>query len=150
MAKRKKSRKTSRRRRRTGAIGGGGMITQALGIIGGAIAGNLVQNKLLANVTAVPEAAKSAGVVALGVFFPKIVKGELGKALGNGMIAAGGVQLAKSVLPAGMIGATDSIEFPVMVGEVPDNLSVIAGSDDVMAGDDLSVLAGMEDDEDGY
>jgi hypothetical protein len=150
MAKRKKSRKTSRRRRRIGAIGGGGMITQALGIIGGAIAGNLVQNKLLANVTAVPEAAKSAGVVALGVFFPKIVKGELGKALGNGMIAAGGVQLAKSVLPAGMIGATDSIEFPVMVGEVPDNLSVIAGSDDVMAGDDLSVLAGMEDDEDGY
>jgi hypothetical protein len=150
MAKRKKSRKTSRRRRRIGAIGGGGMITQALGIIGGAIAGNLVQNKLLANVTAVPEAAKSAGVVALGVFFPKIVKGELGKALGNGMIAAGGIQLAKSVLPAGMIGATDSIEFPVMVGEVPDNLSVIAGGDDVMAGDDLSVLAGMEDDEDGY
>lgn len=152
MAKRKKSRKTSRRRsRRMGAIGGGGMITQALGIIGGAIAGNIVQNKLLANVTAIPEAAKSAGVVALGVFFPKIVKGDLGKALGNGMIAAGGIQLAKSVLPAGMIGATDSIEFPVMVGEVPDNLSVIAGGDDVMAGDDLSVLAGMDEDEDdGY
>jgi len=148
MAKRKKSRKSYRRRsRRVGAIGGGGIVTQALGIIGGAIAGNLVQNKLLANVTMIPDAAKSAGVVVLGAFFPKIVKGDLGKALGNGMIAAGGLQLAKSVLPAGMIGATDTIDFPVVVGEVPDNLSVIAGGDDVMAGDDLSVLAGMEDDE---
>lgn len=147
MAKRKKSRKSYRRRsRRIGAVGGG-MVTQALGIIGGAIAGNLVQTKLLGNVTAIPEAAKSAGVVALGIFFPKLVKGDLGKALGNGMIAAGGVQLAKSVLPAGMIGAADSIDFPVMVGEIPDNLSVIAGDDDVMAGDDLSVLAGMSDDD---
>lgn len=149
MAKKKKSRKSYRRRsRRMGAIGGGGMITQAAGIIGGAIAGNLVQNKLLANVTAIPDAAKSAVVVALGVFFPRIVKGEIGKALGNGMIAAGGVQLAKSVLPAGMIGAMDTIDFPVVVGEVPDNLSVIAGADDVMAGDDLSVLAGMDDSDD--
>lgn len=151
MAKRKKSRKSrSRKSRRVGAVGMGSAITQALGIVGGAIAGNLVQNKLLANVTAIPDAAKSAGVVALGIFFPKIVKGDFGKALGNGMIAAGGIQLAKSVLPAGMIGATDTIEFPVMVGEVPDNLSVIAGGDDVMAGDDLSVLAGFEDDDSDY
>jgi hypothetical protein len=38
------------------------------------------------------------------------------------------------------------IEFPVTVGEVPDNISVIAG-DQVMAGDDLSVMAGMDEDE---
>jgi hypothetical protein len=148
--KRRKKSSYRRRSRRLGAVGMGGQLTQALGIIGGAIAGNLVQNKLLANVTAIPDAAKSAVVVAAGIFFPKVVKGDLGKALGNGMIAAGGVNLAKSVLPAGMIGYTDTIDFPVSVGEVPDNLSVIAGGDDVMAGDDLSVLAGMDEDEGDY
>jgi hypothetical protein len=148
--KRRKKSSYRRRSRRMGAVGMGGQLTQALGIIGGAIAGNLVQNKLLGNVTAIPEAAKSAVVVAAGIFFPKVVKGDLGKALGNGMIAAGGIQLAKSVLPAGLIGAMDTIDFPVSVGEVPDNLSVIAGGDDVMAGDDLSVLAGMDEDEGDY
>jgi hypothetical protein len=42
-------------------------------------------------------------------------------------------------------GTEDMIEFPVSVGEVADNLSVIAGDYDVMAGDDLSVIAGEED-----
>jgi hypothetical protein len=41
----------------------------------------------------------------------------------------------------------DTMTFPVTVGEIPDNISVIAGDDSVMAGDDLSVLAGMEEDE---
>ena len=45
----------------------------------------------------------------------------------------------------------DTIDFPMEVGEVEDGISVIAG-DDVMAGDDLQVLAGFEDgdDDDGY
>lgn len=61
------------------------------------------------------------------------------------MIAAGGAGLVGSFIPA--LGAIDdTMEFPVTVGEVPDNISVIAG-DEVLAGDDLSVLAGIEDDE---
>jgi hypothetical protein len=81
---------------------------------------------------------------------PKVLKSELGRAIGNGMIASGAVGLAGSFLPA-IAGTDDMIEFPVSVGEVQDNLSVIAGDYDgssVMAGDDLSVLAG--DDEDMY
>ena len=149
MAKRRK--KTSRRRttrRRMGAMGGAN-IQAALGIIAGAVAGRLVAKKLLPNVD---ERIKNAGVVVLGAaVFPRLIKGELGKAIGNGMIAAGGAGLVGSFIPA--LGAMDdTMMFPVTVGEVPDNLSVIAGDDQVMAGDDLSVLAGMdtEDYEDNY
>jgi len=146
MAKRRK--KTSRRkgsRRRIGAMGGAN-IQAALGIIAGAVAGRLVAKKLLPNVD---ERIKNAGVVVLGAaVFPRLVKGELGKAIGNGMIAAGGAGLIGSFVPA--LGAMDdTMEFPVTVGEVPDNLSVIAG-DQVMAGDDLSVMAGMDNEDEEY
>lgn len=141
----RKKRKTSRRRssrRRMGAVGKGN-IQAALGIIAGAVAGRLVAKKLLPNVD---ERIKNAGVVVLGsMVFPRIIKGELGKAIGNGMIAAGGAGLVGSFVPA-LGAAEDTMEFPVTVGEVPDNLSVIAG-DEVMAGDDLSVMAGMDDEE---
>ena len=147
MAKRRK--KTSRRkgsRRRMGAMGGAN-IQAALGIIAGAVAGRLVAKKLLPNVD---ERIKNAGVVVLGAaVFPRLIKGELGKAIGNGMIAAGGAGLVGSFVPA--LGAIDdTMMFPVTVGEVPDNLSVIAGDDQVLAGDDLSVMAGMESDSDDY
>lgn len=143
MARRK--RKTSRRkssRRRMGAVGKAN-IQATLGIIAGAIAGRLVAKKLLPNVD---ERIKNAGVVVLGTaVFPRLIKGELGKAIGNGMVAAGGAGLVGSFIPA-LGQADDMIEFPVTVGEVPDNISVIAG-DQVMAGDDLSVMAGMDEDE---
>lgn len=143
MARRK--RKTSRRkssRRRMGAVGKAN-IQATLGIIAGAIAGRLVAKKLLPNVD---ERIKNAGVVVLGAaVFPRLIKGELGKAIGNGMVASGGAGLVGAFIPA--LGQVDDMmEFPVTVGEVPDNLSVIAG-DEVMAGDDLSVMAGMDDDE---
>jgi len=146
MAKRRK--KTSRRRttrRRMGAMGGAN-IQAALGIIAGAVAGRLVAKKLLPNVD---ERIKNAGVVVLGAaVFPRLIKGELGKAIGNGMIAAGGAGLVGSFVPA--LGAIDdTMMFPVTVGEVPDNLSVIAG-DQVMAGDDLSVMAGMDTEDEEY
>ena len=143
MARRK--RKTSRRkssRRRMGAVGKAN-IQATLGIIAGAIAGRLVAKKLLPNVD---ERIKNAGVVVLGAaVFPNLNKGELGKAIGNGMVAVGGAGLVGSFIPA-LGQADDMIEFPVTVGEVPDNISVIAG-DQVMAGDDLSVMAGMDEDE---
>lgn len=140
MARRK--RKTSRRRgrgRRMGAAGG--MLTSALGVIAGAVAGRLVAKKLLPNVD---ERIKNAGVIVLGAaVFPRFIKGDLGKAVGAGMIAAGGSGLVGTFIPA--IGAMDdTMQIPMTVGEVQDNLSVIAG-DEVMAGDNLSVLAGYED-----
>lgn len=141
MARRK--RKTHHRRRGHGRRMGaaGGMLTSALGVIAGAVAGRLVAKKFL---PAVDERIKNAGVIVLGAaVFPRIIKGDLGKAVGAGMIAAGGSGLVGTFIPA--IGAMDdTMQIPMTVGEVPDNLSVIAG-DEVMAGDNLAVLAGYED-----
>lgn len=142
MAKKRKK-ASGRRRRRIGAIGKGAGIQSILGIVGGAVAAKYVTAKLLPNVDS---KIKNAGVIALGAFvMPRVLKGELGKALGNGMVAVGGANLVSEFLPG--IGAMETIEFPVQVGEVPDNISVIAGDDAVMAGDDLSVMAGMDDEE---
>lgn len=147
MAKRKKHAKKSHKRRRShmGAVPKNA-VTTILGITAGAIVGRMVAKKVLPNVD---EKIKNAGVVVIGaVVMPKLLKSDLGRAIGNGMIASGGIGLAGSFLPA-IAGTEDMIEFPVTVGEIEDNLSVIAGDyDGVMAGDDLSVIAG--DDEDDY
>ena len=144
MARRK--RKSTRRRRSGRRMGSpAGMLQSAIGIIAGAVVGKLVAKRLL---PAVDERIKNAGVVVLGAaVFPRLIKGDLGKSIGAGMIAAGGSGLVGSFIPA--IGAMDdTMEFPMTVGEVPDNLSVIAGNDTVLAGDDLSVLAGFDEEED--
>jgi len=143
MAKRRKKAHTKRRRSRVGAVPKGSIMA-SVGLIAGAVAGRLVAKKVLPNVD---EKIKNVGVVAVGFLLPKFMKNELGKSIGNGMIAAGGLGLAGSFLPA-IAGVDDMIEFPVQVSGIDDNLSVIAG-DDVMAGDDgLSVLAGIGDDYD--
>jgi hypothetical protein len=124
-----------------GAVGKAN-IQAALGIIAGAVLGK----KVAGFIPVGDERIKNAAVLGIGLAFPMILKGELGKAIGNGMIAAGGAGLVGGLIPA-LGQMDDTMTFPVTVGEIPDNISVIAGSDDVMAGDDLSVLAGMEEDE---
>lgn len=145
MARRRKSTKRrSGRRRRMGAVGKAN-ITAALGIIAGAVIGK----KVAGFIPVSDERIKNAAVLGIGLAFPMILKGDMGKAIGNGMIAAGGAGLVGNLVPA--LGAMDdTMTFPVTVGEVPDNISVIAGSDDVMAGDDLSVLAGYGEEGDEY
>ncbi len=143
MAKKRKKSTTKRRRSRVGAVPKGSIMS-SVGLIAGAVAGRLVAKKVLPNID---EKIKNVGVVAVGFLFPKLMKSEMGKSIGNGMIAAGGLGLVGSFLPA-LAGVDDMIEFPVQVSGIDDGLSVIAG-DDVMAGDDtLSVLAGMGDDYD--
>lgn len=141
MARRRKSTKR-RGRRRMGAVGRRANFAAALGIIAGAVIGK----KVAGFIPVQDERIKNAAVLGIGLAFPMILKGDMGKSIGNGMIAAGGAGLVGNLVPA--LGAMDdTMTFPVTVGEVPDNISVIAGSDDVMAGDDLSVLAGYEEDE---
>ena len=141
MARRRKSTKRRTSRRRMGAVGKANF-QAALGIIAGAVIGK----KVAGFIPVGDERIKNAAVLGSGLAFPMILKGELGKAIGNGMIAAGGAGLVGGLIPA-LGQMDDTMTFPVTVGEIPDNISVIAGSDDVMAGDDLSVLAGMEEDE---
>lgn len=141
MARRRKSTKR-RSRRRMGAIGKKANITAALGIIAGAVIGK----KVAGFIPVGDERIKNAAVVGIGLAFPMILKGDMGKAIGNGMIAAGGAGLVGQLVPA-LGQMDDTMTFPVTVGEVPDNISVIAGDDSVMAGDDLSVLAGYDEDD---
>jgi hypothetical protein len=125
-----------------GAIGKKANITAALGIIAGAVIGK----KVAGFIPVADDRIKNAAVLGIGLAFPMILKGDLGKSIGNGMIAAGGAGLVGQLVP-GLGQMDDTMTFPVTVGEVPDNISVIAGDDDVMAGDDLSVLAGYSEDE---
>ena len=141
MARRRKSTKRRTTRRRMGAVGKAN-IQAALGIIAGAVIGK----KVAGFIPLGDERIKNAAVVGIGLAFPMILKGDLGKAIGNGMIAAGGAGLVGGLIPA-LGQMDDTMTFPVTVGEIPDNLSVIAGDDSVMAGDDVAVLAGYEDDE---
>lgn len=142
MARRRKSTKR-RSRRRMGAIGKRANLTAALGIIAGAVIGK----KVAGFIPVGDERIKNAAVLGIGLAFPMILKGDIGKAIGNGMIAAGGAGLVGQLVP-GLGQMDDTMTFPVTVGEVPDNISVIAGDDTVLAGDDLSVLAGYDEDED--
>jgi hypothetical protein len=141
MARRRKSTKR-RSRRRMGAIGKKANITAALGIIAGAVIGK----KVAGFIPVGDERIKNAAVLGIGLAFPMILKGDIGKAIGNGMIAAGGAGLVGQLVPA-LGQMDDTMTFPVTVGEVPDNISVIAGDDTVLAGDDLSVLAGYDEDD---
>lgn len=142
MARRRKSTKRRAGRRRMGAIGKRANLTAALGIIAGAVIGK----KVAGFIPVGDERIKNAAVVGIGLAFPMILKGDIGKAIGNGMIAAGGAGLVGQLIPA-LGQMDDTMTFPVTVGEVPDNISVIAGDDSVMAGDDLSVLAGYDEDD---
>jgi len=109
----------------------------AVGLVGGAFAARILTSspKVLPKIE--PK-LKSAGVIALGVFLPKFVKSSLGKSIGNGMIAAGGLGLLQA---SGLVGQIEeSLDMPVSV-MAGDDLSVIAG----YSPDNLSVIAGMEE-----
>jgi hypothetical protein len=138
MARRKKRSAPSRRRksRRMGAIGKS-FIMDAAGLVAGAAAARVLTSsgKILPNLDA---KIKSAAVVAIGAFFPKFVKGSLGKSIGDGMVAAGGLGLLQATNILGAIDNAMEIPVSVMAG---DDLSVIAG----YTPDNLSVIAGMDE-----
>ena len=123
MAKRKRSK--SYRRRRMGATGGVDLMGSIAVIAGAAAARLLTGERILPNLN--PN-IKNAGVIAIGALaMPRIIKGGIGKSLGDGMVAAGGIGLLSNL--------------GVLAG---DDLSVLAGDDMVMAGDDM-VMAGDGD-----
>jgi len=139
MARRKKRSAPSRRRkssRKMGAIGKS-FIMDAAGLVAGAAIARVLTSsgKILPNIDA---KLKSAAVVAIGAFFPKLVKGAIGQSIGSGMVAAGGLGLLQSTGVLGQIDNAMSIPVSVMAG---DDLSVIAGYSE----DNLSVIAGMDE-----
>ena len=142
MAKRRKKARSSRRRsRKMGAIGKS-FFMDAAGLVVGAAAARVLTSspKILPNLD--PK-LKSAGVIAIGAFFPSIMKGSFGKAIADGMVSAGGLGLLQATNV--LAGVDKAMEIPVSV-MAGDDLSVIAG----YGQDNLSVLAGMDSDDYNY
>jgi hypothetical protein len=119
-----------------GAIGKG-FFMDAAGLVVGAAAARVLTSsgKILPNLD--PK-IKSAGVIAIGAFFPKLLKGSFGKSIGDGMVAAGGLGLLQATNVLGAIDQAMEIPVSVMAG---DDLSVISG----YSQDNLSVIAGMDE-----
>lgn len=147
MARRKHKKAVHHRRRKHSGMGAtGGMMTNLLGIIAGAAVGRIVANKLLPSIDS---KIKNAGVVALGAFvFPKLIKGGFGSSIGAGMVAAGGIGLLQNFNVVGAI--EDTLSIPMNVGEVSENISVISGDDNSVMAGDISVMAGMDDEDSDY
>jgi hypothetical protein len=142
----KDSKKHTPKRRRKMSGGVQGMLMQAVGLVGGAVAARILTNssKILPQIDS---KIKDVAAIGLGLYLPKLVKGPIGASVGAGMIAMGGLALLQST---GAIGAIDDmIPATFMAG---DDLSVIAGNDlSVISGDysqdNLSVIAGDYDSE---
>jgi len=102
MARRKKHTKkhTTHRRRskKMGAVSMKGGLSSALFTIVGGVAARFVSNTI--NGTSLNDSYKkyvaSVAPIAVGLFLPKFIKSDMGKALGNGMIAVGGLGLVQS------------------------------------------------------
>jgi hypothetical protein len=136
----KKGKKNTPRRHRKMSGGMSGMLMQAVGLVGGAVAARVLTSstKILPQVDS---KIKDAAVIGLGLYFPKLVKGPIGASLGAGMVAMGGLALIQST---GVIAGIDNmIPATFMAG---DDLSLIAGDLSVISGDysqdNLSVMAG--------
>lgn len=139
MSKRKTKKKSSGRRRRVSGISGGasGMFMAAVAIAGGAVVAEMVSSKVAPDMD---EKYKGLALVAVGTVLPKfILKSELGKNVGAGMVAVGAVKALRSFGVISGVGG-DYLELPVALNGTSDNLNVIAGLEDP-----ISVIAGMDD-----
>lgn len=156
MSKSKKTTKKSYRSRRVSGVGKlntENLFNQIAGTVAGVAAAGYMNKLLLANRSTAIQAAVPA---AAGILIPSmLLKTPFGQALGNGMIAFGGIKFLSSVGLAGVAGV-DDITIPVSVSGADGTLSIMAGDYDyAMSGDDyyamagdLSTIAAIDDDGD--
>jgi len=152
MARRRKRASAPKRRksRRMGAVAGSkNVLMTVAGIAGGAILARIAGNYAGKMSWGSNPKIVSAGQIALGVFFPKFVKGPIGQNLGAGMVALGGLGLAQSFNLISGIGQMDDMEITL---SGTDELAPINGygedfgySEGIgQSSDSLDVISGME------
>lgn len=106
MARRKKhAKKTTHRRRSHRMSGVKDGVMSAVGIIGGAVAAQFLAKQIDKMLPATMSSGTKtlidgAAPIALGLILPRFLKSDLGKNLGSGMIAVGGLKLAQSQISA--------------------------------------------------
>jgi len=101
MARRKKTSKRRITRRRSRMSGMGGTLANAAFQVAGAVAAKFVSNyavKMLpGSMSAMTKGLiANAAPIAVGLYFPKLLKGAAGANIGTGMIVAGGLGLVQS------------------------------------------------------
>jgi hypothetical protein len=142
MAKRRKNtvkRRSHKRRKGMGALPGMSNITGSLinvaGAIGGAVAASYVENKLLEKMFVDKPAIKSGLVMAGGILLESMMKQSILKSVGNGMAIAGGLSLAKTLVP-GLKGIGEyemtSLMEDITIGEE------VAMDEDITIGDTIA------------
>ena len=131
MARRKKARKTTRRRRSIGALGamGGGVLLKVAGAVAGKVLSNVLDKQLGASMTGRSYLVAGAPAVA-GFVLPMVSKNATVKALAEGMLIIGAVQLVKETGAIGNIMEDDSSYNRNFVALGPSNQNprgVVAG-----------------------
>lgn len=144
-------RRPAPRRRRISGVNNNPVMKIA-GLAGGAILARLANNLILKMKPDLNGKIINAAQIGIGIYLPKFIKSELGKDLGAGMIAAGGLGLATSL---GVINGIDVINGT----DEDDQMLELAISgmnedeengqlDDSMSG--LDTVSGLEDIEIDY
>ena len=154
MKHKRKHKKTHSRRKhhaRMGAIDTMNILGVAIGAVAAGYLGKLVPATVNTKIV-------SGGKIALGIALPMLVKsGKMKNTLagvGSGMIAVGTVDLLKDFgVLSGM--SDDEVLEVTLNGDqdilAGDDLSVVNGGETVLAADDLSVVNGYDyDEEDSY
>lgn len=141
-------RKAPVRRRRISGVGKSNVVMTIAGLAGGAILARLANNLILKAKPDLNSKIINAAQIGLGIYLPKMVKSQLGKDLGSGMIAAGGLGLATSF---GVINGIDVISgvnedfIEMQVNGLDDNFETISGGygqDFGMSG--LDIVSGVD------
>lgn len=86
MARRRTKKRTTTHRRRSRMSGMGGSMETILGVVGGVVAGKAITKFLP---TTISPTLLALGQIGVGIFLPKMVKGNLGTGLGYGLVANG-------------------------------------------------------------
>jgi len=152
MAKRKRKKISGVRRRQRMHGVGAVDFTNVLGVIAGAVAGNML-NKVVPST--VDPRLVSGGKLALGVALPMFAKSGSTKnilaGVGSGMVAVGSIELLKAVAPTMMSGLGEDEFISVSLDGIGESVlaeDVLSGDIDVINGD-ISVVNG-DDYEDDY
>lgn len=85
------------RRRRISGMGSSNVIMTIAGLAGGAILARIASNVITKAKPDLNMKLIAAAQIGLGIYLPKLLKSQLGKDLGAGMISAGGVGLVTSL-----------------------------------------------------
>jgi hypothetical protein len=134
-------------------VGKSNVIMQVAGLAGGAVLARLANNLILKAKPDLNSKIINAAQIGLGIYLPKLVKSQLGKDLGNGMIAAGGLGLVTSL---GVINGIDVIsgmeddQFVEMTISGDDDIDSINGYGEDFGMSGIDVVSGINDFDEDY